>query len=354
MFCVPRRWRTPDAEGFVQFALASASAARAAAGLGRAGGISSGPSETRINAREWRASTSAPPTPARVLLTEARASWAPILPSARAVPGDRVRSLHLAGIARGEPGWTGAARAKLHAVVTGDLAAPGAVINSAARVDIVFHLAADAWVTVRDRAAEVFANNVRHLHVLKPSQLRPHRRVICIIERDLRTRRPSASPVIARAHLSVCGVESGRAIVAIASHTYARRWRSSGRSHRTRHSRRDPIHPRRAAPGRSRFTQRRAVARVSSSPYGGRFDRAPIPAVGQAVLRQRDRRHHHVDRAPDPRHRRRTVEIVVDVAEDGSSASAVIRAWPSDSAAGNDGELARIAPTSVVETVRAA
>jgi hypothetical protein len=32
----------------------------------------------------------------------------------------------------------------------------------------------------------------------------------------------------------------------------------------------------------------------------------------------------------------------------------VIRAWPSDSAAGNDGELARIAPTSVVETVRAA
>lgn len=59
---------------------------------------------------------------------------------------------------------------KLRAVITGDLAAPGAVEQLAEiDVDVVFHLAADAWVTRSLTAPlDVFANNVQStLHVLE-------------------------------------------------------------------------------------------------------------------------------------------------------------------------------------------
>ena len=66
--------------------------------------------------------------------------------------------------------------ARLEAVVSGDLAAPGAVDQIAALdVDLVFHLAADAWVT-RSLGAplEVFANNVQStLHVLEAARSSP-------------------------------------------------------------------------------------------------------------------------------------------------------------------------------------
>src|SRR5712692_6308532 len=59
---------------------------------------------------------------------------------------------------------------RLRAVVTGDLAAPSAVDQIAAlEADVVFHLAADAWVTRSLTAPlDVFANNVQStLHVLE-------------------------------------------------------------------------------------------------------------------------------------------------------------------------------------------
>jgi dTDP-glucose 4,6-dehydratase len=60
--------------------------------------------------------------------------------------------------------------ARLHAVVNGDLASPGAVQEiEQLDVDLVFHLAADAWVT-RSLSAplDVFTNNVQStLHVLE-------------------------------------------------------------------------------------------------------------------------------------------------------------------------------------------